>query len=134
MMIEAAIEACSRRRKLVYKFYEAKEQLEGQASAAYQGEDRVLKEQHVEKTKKIEDFQERVQESNRVLETELKLFKDEKEGELRFILSEFVRLQKATNEKLKNQWGLFLQRAEAKDPQAMQFQSQHSLDNSMRSL
>lgn len=93
-----------------------------------------MKEQHVEKTKKIEDFQERVQESNRVLETELKLFKDEKEGELRFILSEFVRLQKATNEKLKNQWGLFLQRAEAKDPQAMQFQSQHSLDNSMRSL
>lgn len=28
MMIEAALEACSRRRKLVYKFYEAQEQLD----------------------------------------------------------------------------------------------------------
>jgi hypothetical protein len=35
MMIEAALEACARRRKLVYKFYEAKEQLEQQASSAY---------------------------------------------------------------------------------------------------
>jgi hypothetical protein len=57
-----------------------------------------------------------VEESNRTLETELKLFKEEKENELRFILSEFVTLQKDTNGKLKNQWGQFLQRAEAKDP------------------
>lgn len=49
---------------------------------------------------------------------------------MRTLLSEFVRLQKATNDKLKAQWSLFLQRAEAKDPQAMQYQSQLSMGDS----
>lgn len=78
-----------------------------------------MRQQHTEKTKRQEEYLLRVEESNRTLEAELKLFKEEKENELRFIISEFVRLQKASNDRLKGQWALFLQRAEAKDPQAI---------------
>jgi hypothetical protein len=55
-------------------------------------------------------------ESTRTLETELKLFRQEKEAEMRVLLSEFVRLQQLTNDRLKLQWAQFLSRAEAKDP------------------
>jgi hypothetical protein len=40
-------------------------------------------------------------ESTRTLETELKLFRQEKEAEMRVLLSEFVRLQQLTNDRLK---------------------------------
>lgn len=51
-----------------------------------------MRENHLKQTKKLEELQERVSESTLTLETELKLFRQEKEAELRNILSEFVRL------------------------------------------
>jgi len=39
--------------------------------------------------------------STKTLEVELRLFRNEKESEMRSLLSEFVRLQKATNDHLK---------------------------------
>ena len=42
--------------------------------------------------RRMEDLQDRVTESTRTLETELKLFRQEKEAEMRALLSEFVRL------------------------------------------
>ena len=40
----------------------------------------------------MEELQERVMESTKTLEIELKLFRQEKESEMRALLSEFVRL------------------------------------------
>lgn len=42
--------------------------------------------------------------STRTLDVELRLFRQEKETEMRGLLSEFVRLQKAANDKLKGHW------------------------------
>jgi hypothetical protein len=49
-----------------------------------------------------------VMDSTKTLETELKLFRQEKESEMRVLLSEFVRLQTAANERLRTQWAQFL--------------------------
>ena len=57
-------------------------------------------------------MQEKVTESTKVLDQELKMFKQQKEMELKSMISEFVRIQKVANEKLKNQWGNFLSGAE----------------------
>ena len=55
-------------------------------------------------------------ESTKCLDDELRLFKLEKEQQMRVLLSEFVRLQKTTNDVMKGNWLTFLQKAEAKDP------------------
>jgi hypothetical protein len=49
-----------------------------------------------------------VKESTRTLEEELRLFRAEKELELRGLVSDFVKIKRQTNEQLKNQWLQFL--------------------------
>lgn len=55
---------------------------------------------------------ERVKESAKTLETELKLFRQQKEVELKQLISEFVNIQKKTNDKMKNHWSNFLQKSQ----------------------
>ena len=126
LMIDAAIDACLRRRKLVFKFYETQEQLVFAAQGA-DSFDHQRREQHQQQTKRQEELQLRVMESTKCLDDELRLFRGEKEQQMRVLLSEFVRLQKTTNEVMKGHWLTFLQKAEAKDPQAAEIQSQLSL-------
>ena len=66
-------------------------------------------------------------ESTKCLDDEMRGFRAEKEQQMRVLLSEFVRLQKTTNDVMKGHWLTFLQKAEAKDPQASEIQSQLSL-------
>lgn len=119
-MIEAAIEACARRRKLVFRYYEQQDLVQSRAKDQYSREedpsDAQFRQGHAQQTKRLEELQERVMDSTKTLESELKLFRQEKESEMRVLLSEFVRLQTAANERLRTQWAQFLQRAEAKDP------------------
>lgn len=63
-------------------------------------------------SKKLEDMQERVTESLKTLEIELKLFRQHKEIELKNIISEFVRIQKKSNQKMKVQWQGFLSKCD----------------------
>ena len=56
-----------------------------------------------------------MKESTRTLEEELRLFRAEKELELRGLVSDFVRIKRQTNESMKNQWLLFLQKSEGKE-------------------
>lgn len=65
--------------------------------------------------------------STKTLDDELRIFRAEKEFEMRMLLSEFVRLQKTTNDLMKGQWMTFLQKAESKDQQAIEIQNQLSL-------
>jgi len=62
--------------------------------------------------RKQEDFKVRVGDCTKTLDDELKLFRAEKEQEMRVLLSEFVRLQKTTNDLMKGNWALFLVKAE----------------------
>lgn len=55
---------------------------------------------------------ERVKDSAKVLEVELKLFRQQKELELKALISEFVRIQKQSNERMKSSWQTFLNKAE----------------------
>jgi len=68
--------------------------------------------QHSLLSKKIEEMLEKVSESRKVLETELKLFRQQKEQELKGLISEFVRIQKKSNERMKNQWQQFLSKSD----------------------
>lgn len=55
-------------------------------------DDQNFRAANLQNTKKLEELQERVQDSTKVLEIELKLFRQEKEAEMRYLLAEFVRL------------------------------------------
>ena len=57
-------------------------------------------------------MQEKVSESTKILSEELKNFKTQKEDELKSLISEFVRIQKKANDKMKSQWANFLQKAD----------------------
>ncbi len=111
MMIEAAVEACLRRRKLVFKYYEQKEQLH-LAGVGADTFDQARRELHLQQTKKNEEQYERVKESTKTLDDELRLFRKEKELEMRGILTEFIKLKRQSNDLLRGQWLNFLQRAE----------------------
>ena len=63
----------------------------------------------------------------KTLDDELRIFRASKEQEMRFLLSEFVRLQQTTNELMKGHWLTFLQKAESKDPQSIDIQNSLSL-------
>ena len=114
-MIDAALDACLRRRQQVFKYYELKEQhLRSAQSLAQQDLDETgpLRIQHAALSKRVEEALEKVSESRKVLETELKLFRQQKEQELKQLVSEFVRIQKKSNEKMKNSWQQFLSKSE----------------------
>lgn len=96
-MIEAALETCLRRRKLVYRFYESKDSLHIAALGA-DSFDQSKREQHSLACKRLEDLEERVKESTQTLEEEIRLFRAEKELELRGLVTEFVRIKRQTNE------------------------------------
>ena len=111
LMIEAAIEACARRRKLVFKYYEQRDLVSSRAQQDYREDDTSdaqFRQGHAQQTKRVEEQYERMIESTKTLETELRLFRQEKESEMRVLLSEFVRLQTAANERLRTQWAQFL--------------------------
>ncbi len=57
-------------------------------------------------------MKEKAQETANTLSIELKLFRQEKEAELKQIIGEFVRIKKQSNLKLKEQWGHFLQKTD----------------------
>ena len=71
LMIEAAIDACLRRRKLVFKYYEGQEHLMFAARAS-EGFDQQRMLEHAEMTKRLEAMKERVQESTKCLDDELR--------------------------------------------------------------
>jgi hypothetical protein len=109
LMIEAALETCLRRRKLVHRFYESKDSLHIAALGA-DSFDQSKREQHSGACKRLEDLEERVKESTQTLEEELRLFRAEKELELRGLVTEFVRIKRQTNEQMRVQWTQFLQK------------------------
>ncbi|CDW76629.1 sorting nexin 1 [Stylonychia lemnae] len=128
LMIEAAISACNRRRQLVYKYYVMIEQQQkSQQSVLMQEyENSGARNQHSQLTKKIEEMFEKVKESAKILEQELKLFRQQKEVELKALISEFVNIQKKSNEKLKNYWQGFLNNSEIGKEGAAGLESQLS--------
>ena len=56
--------------------------------------DQARREQHSQACKRLEEVEERVKESTRTLEEELRLFRAEKELELRGLVSDFVRIKR----------------------------------------
>ena len=52
-------------------------------------------------------MEEKVKESAKILEEELKLFRRAKEEDLRKIMKEFVSIQKKSNEEMLDQWKSF---------------------------
>lgn len=57
-----------------------------------QNDDGSLRGQHAQLTKKIEETFEKVKESAKTLEDELRLFRTQKEVELKNLISEFVKI------------------------------------------
>jgi hypothetical protein len=59
----------------------------------------------------MEEMFELVKDSAKTLEIELKLFRQQKEIELKDLIRAFVDIQKKTNEKMKHHWQSFLQKS-----------------------
>lgn len=91
-MIEAAQDACQRRRALVTKYYDLLVEIEKIKSILTSGatQNRELQDKMLEHKKKSEEMEEEVVSTTKILEEELRLFKKSNEKDLQVIMKEFV--------------------------------------------
>lgn len=91
-MIEAAKDACSRRRALVTNYYEHLVEIEKIKSVMTSNisSNKELQDKILEVKKKSEEMEEQVVKNTKILEDELKLFRKSNEKDLQMIMKEFV--------------------------------------------
>ncbi len=91
-MVQAALDACSRRRALVQKYYEIRMELESVRQCLQGQQSKELEAKLLDLKKRAEAMTEEVAMSAKILDEEIKVFRKAKEADMQKLMIDFVQI------------------------------------------